>query len=286
MASVFRQMLVMVKTVEARSTSKTGQRDSQKFQVSFTTQVKRRNLSFQMFKQSFQINEFRTNAISNAIVCKAYQAKVHPKPESRLSPIFAGIFREILVSVSVSSVCVSVSPQVTSRPAAAFKLFMQTTTSTASFENWESKQLCQLHPYAMPLCCAKKRVSVSNCAFSWQRWKLRIRLENFKQISQLGKSLKHQPCSGPRLNFLLDFFCLKFFISTLPTTTLSKDIREEDVTCTATMGTRVIHWSFKTITELEILWTFAMELSSPAVASRLKVLQVVVWAPKKTQHLI
>lgn len=39
------------------------------------------------------------------------------------------------------------------------------------------------------------------------------------------------------------------------------------------MGTRVIHWSFKTITELEILWTFAVELSSPAVASRLKVLQ-------------
>lgn len=63
MASVFRQMLVMVKTVEARRTSKTGQRDSQKFQVSFSTQVKRRNLSFQMFKQSFQINEFRTNAI-------------------------------------------------------------------------------------------------------------------------------------------------------------------------------------------------------------------------------
>lgn len=90
------------------------------------------------------------------------------------------------------------------------------------FGNLNKTAAAPLHAYAMPLCCAKRRVSVSNCAFSWQRWKLRIRLENFKQISQLGKSLKHQPCSGPRLNFLLDFFCLKFFISTLPTTTFIK----------------------------------------------------------------
>lgn len=122
MASVFRQMLVMVKTVEARSTSKTNQRDSHavpempacilKFQVSFTTQVKRRNLSFQMFKQSFQINEFRTNAISHASVYKAYQAKVHPKPESRLSPILpVFLVRSWCLYLSIY-VCVSVSPLV------------------------------------------------------------------------------------------------------------------------------------------------------------------------------
>ena len=224
-----------------------------------------------MFKQSFQINEFRTNAISNASVYKAYQAKVHPKPESRLSPIlpvFLGRSWCLYLCIYVR-VCVSL---VKSRPAAAFKLFMQTTTSTASFRKFRQNSYASCILTLCRYAAQKKRVSVWNCVFSWQRWQLRIRLENFKQIS-LGKSLKHQPCSGPRLNFLLDFFCLKFSISTLPTTTFIKRSQGRRCTCTATIGTRVIHWSFKTITELEILWTFATELSSPAVASRLKVLQ-------------
>ena len=224
MASVFRQMLVMVKTVEARSTSKTGQRDYHavpempayilKFQVSFTTQVKRCNLNNRP-------NQWVSNQCD--FQCKRLQSiSSQGTSETGKSPVTnSGYYREILVSVSIC-VCACVTCDI--KACCSLQVVHANYDFHSLIRKW-SLQLC--HCITTRCCTALSfilRFLLAMLAVAHPPWKF--------QADQLWKE-KHQPCSGPRFNFLLDFSISSCPISSLPTTTFSKRRQGRRCTCTA-----------------------------------------------------
>ena len=212
MASVFRQMLVMVKTVEARSTSKTNQRDSHAVPempaciLKFPGIIHYSSEKTQPFLSNVQ-TIFPNQWVSNQcyFTCKRLQSiSSQGASETGKSPVtnFAGIFSEILVSVSkylCVRVCVTTCghqglPQPSS---CSCKLRLpQPHSEIESKQLWPAASLA-----AMPLCCAeekglslKLRFLLATLAGAHPPWKF--------QADQLGEIFETSALQWSKIQFL------------------------------------------------------------------------------------
>ena len=146
MASVFRQMLVMVKNVEALSTSKTGQHPKVPGSIHYSSEKVQPFLSNKLSKSmSFQPMLFPMQAFTKHIKPRYIR---NWKVSCRKFPVLQG---DLGVCIYVCAVSLE-----TSRPAAAFKLLMRTIYDFHSLIPKLSLQLCHC---ITTLCCAAKGLS-------------------------------------------------------------------------------------------------------------------------------